>query len=362
MSNDIDWIHDPIRTPGHWPNEQEFLRRCDAAFDDLKLQNAIVPFDNGGVTLVAVVRNEERLLPAFFAHYRALGVRAFHIIDNGSVDRTAAIVRAQENTTLWYTESSFRAAACGCMWLGAIVRRYGMGAWVLHVDADEFFVYPGMEHHDINSLAATLARRGQSRCSAPMIDMYADDREMPGGSFAATRNQVTPTPESAPWGSLQRLIEHYPYFDSAARGRAYRLVDHGHGMLGLHGGARMRLRAQSGWGSEFWIGKTPLVRWHERTAYGNVHVPWPFHENPRQLQAALLHFKLTDALPLKIDEALAHREHAYQAREYHIMSQLMQTGQLDHIFDPNLSIRYDSPDTLVADGLIEALPELITSA
>lgn len=357
MTDDIDWIHDSIRTPGQWHNEGEYLRRCDAAFDELKLVNELVPFHVDGVTLVVVVRNEERLLPAFFAHYRALGVQVFHVIDNGSVDRTAAIVREQENATLWYTESSFRAAGLGCMWVGAIVRRYGLGAWVLHVDADEFLVYPGMERHDVRSLAATLARRGQSRCSAPMIDMYADDRSSPGGTFKVVGEPGTETRDVAPWATVQDLLDRYPYFDSAARGRGYRLVDHGHGMLGLHGGARMRMRAQSGWGSEFWIGKTPLIRWHARTAYGNVHVPWPFNENPRQLQAALLHFKLTDALPAKIDEALVYRQHAYLAREYHIMSQLMRTGQLDQIFDPKLSIRYESPDTLVADGLIEALPE-----
>lgn len=357
MKDDIEWINDAIRTPGQWPNEAEFMRRCDAAFGELELRSELVPFQADGVTLVAVVRNEERILPAFFTHYRSLGVKAFHIVDNGSVDRTATIVQAQENATLWYTEASFRAAACGCIWMGGIVRRHGLGKWVLLVDADEFLVYPGMENHDINALTAALDRRGQSRCSAPMIDMYADDRQLPGGSIGVPGDGMTP--DLAPWVSMQGLIDRYPYFDSAARSRSYHMVNHGHGMFGFHGGARMRMRAQAGWGPQFWIGKTPLARWHERTAYGNIHVPWPFHENPQRLQAALLHFKLTDGLPAKITEALEHRQYAFQSKEYQIMSDLMRGGQLAHIFDPALSIPYESPGTLVADGLIEAFPELM---
>ncbi|MBH1966280.1 MAG: glycosyltransferase family 2 protein [Comamonadaceae bacterium] len=357
MKDDIDWIDDAIRTPAQWPNEGEFLRRCDAAFDELELRNDLVPFDTDKVTLVTVMRNEERMLPAFFEHYRSLGVQAFHVIDNGSVDRTAAIVREQESATLWYTEASYRAAACGCMWVGAIVRRYGLGTWVLHVDADEFMVYPGMERHDINALVAALERRGQSRCSAPMLEMYADDRQLPEGSMAVSGDHSVSG--LAPWTSVQELIGRYPYFDSAARGRSYRMVDYGHGMIGFHGGARMRMRAQAGWGSEFWIGKTPLARWHERTAYGNIHVPWPFHENPRALQTALLHFKLTNGLPAKIKEALEHGQHAFESKEYRIMAEMMRTGQLAHVFHPALSIPYKSPVTLVADGLIEVLPEFM---
>ena len=355
MKDDIDWINDAIRTPARWLNEGEFLRRCDEAFGELELRSELVPFQTDGGTLVAVMRNEERMLPAFFAHYRSLGVRAFHIVDNGSVDRTAAFVKTQEDATLWYTEASFRAAACGCMWTGGIVRRYGLGAWVLHVDADEFLVYPGMENHGINALTAALSRRGQSRCSAPMIDMYADDRQMWGGSIKPS--ETSAAGGLAPWASLGELVARYPYFDSAARGRSYRMVDYGHGMLGFHGGARMRLRVQGGWGAEFWIGKTPLVRWNERTAYGNIHVPWPFHENPRSLQAGLLHFKLTDGLPARIAEALVHGQYAFQSKEYRIMAEMMRTRRLEHIFDPALSIPYESPGSLVTDGLIEAFPE-----
>lgn len=357
MEEDIDWINDSIRTPAQWLNEGEFLRRCDASYDELELRNELVPFRAGEVTLVAVVRNEERMLPALFTHYRSLGVKAFHIIDNGSVDRTAAIVLEQENATLWYTEAGFRAAACGCMWMGAIVRRYGLGTWVLHVDADEFMVYPGMERHDINAFVAALERRGQSRCSAPMLEMYADDRQLPGGSIVTSGDHGTSG--LAPWTSMQELIRRYPYFDSAARSRSYRMVDYGHGMIGFHGGARMRMRAQAGWGSEFWIGKTPLARWHEHTAYGNIHVPWPFHENPRSLQAALLHFKLTNGLPAKIKEALEHGQYAFGSKEYRIMADMMHTGQLAHIFNPGLSIPYKSPSTLVVDGLIEPFPEFL---
>ncbi|WP_423461144.1 hypothetical protein [Ottowia sp. VDI28] len=155
---------------------------------------------------------------------------------------------------------------------------------------------------------------------------------------------------------MQELIGRYPYYDSAARG-GYRLEDRGHGALGFQGGARLRLQAQAGWKAECAIGKTPLARWNERTAYGNIHMPWPFHENPRRLQAALLHFKLTDGLPAKIAEALAHRQYAFQSEEYRKMAELMRAKRLEHIFHPLISIRYESPDTLVADGLIEAFPE-----
>jgi hypothetical protein len=74
---------------------------------------------------------------------------------------------------------------------------YGLGNWVVNVDADEFLVYSNMEQHGIADLQAFLASQGQTRMLTPLVDMYS-------GPEAST------APDAM-------LLAQAPYFDDISR-------------------------------------------------------------------------------------------------------------------------------------------------
>jgi hypothetical protein len=140
----IDWA-DEVMKDSNWRDHEVFNRACDAASADLRLVTPHRPFTAAVPTVVCVVRNEERRLPDFIRHYQKLGVKCLHIIDNDSTDDTPNICAADSSITLWRSAASYAAADYGQLWVGAVVRKHGLGKWVLNVDADELFVYPDME-------------------------------------------------------------------------------------------------------------------------------------------------------------------------------------------------------------------------
>jgi|SRR5208282_2643126 len=176
------------------PRHADYLATCDHAFQQLQLKNEIVEFTAEVPTVVAVVRDEARRLPIFLDYYRALGVRAFHVVSNRSTDETESILLKDPGVTLWRTEDSYRDAALGQLWIAAIVRRYGIGKWVLNVDADELLVFPGMDEFGLKDLQAWLTRNSYTRLVAHLIDLYGPHRwhesTSPGGSLFIDKNYV----------------------------------------------------------------------------------------------------------------------------------------------------------------------------
>ena len=48
----------------------------------------------GGPVIVTIARDEMLRLPDYLRHHRAIGIRHFLIVDNGSTDRTAEVARS----------------------------------------------------------------------------------------------------------------------------------------------------------------------------------------------------------------------------------------------------------------------------
>jgi lipopolysaccharide biosynthesis glycosyltransferase len=333
----MDWDQAVMNAPD-WRDHIAFNRACDAAFAQLRRVTPLQPFTADVPSVVCVVRNEELRLPRIFDHYRRIGVRCFHIVDNASTDRTPDICAAAD-VTLWHTEASYAEAAYGQLWTAAIARRHGLGHWLFNVDADEFFVYSGMDRHGVGDLQDWLTARGHRRVFAPMIDMYGS--KLYGG-------QLVPDPRPL-WCQT-------PFFvggDYRGR-RSYRFENTPYGPL-LTGGPRSRLVAPAE-PRRFFLSKFPLSLWADDTAYANPHFPYPFADNPAVAYGALLHFKFLHDFPERVRTAVAEAQHWREAAEYRRYAAWIERGG-GHakFFSTRYSRVYRGPESLVAAGLMEPI-------
>lgn len=134
--------------------------------------------------LIAVMRDEARRLPAFLAHYRALGVRRFAILDNGSRDGTRARLAAEQDVDLYAVDRPFQGKQG---WINALIAREGYGRWYLQVDADERLVFDGMEEgRGLGDLIAFAETRGLTRLRGMLVDLYPAGPLLDPGAGPAT--------------------------------------------------------------------------------------------------------------------------------------------------------------------------------
>jgi hypothetical protein len=120
------------------------------------------------------IRNEFDRIEGFLEHYRALGVKHFLVVDNGSDDGSAEMLQAQPDVSLWVTRASYRQSRFGVEWLTWLQIKYGHNHWCLTVDADEFLVFSGYPTKDLNALTTHLDQQGQRVFGALMLDLYPD--------------------------------------------------------------------------------------------------------------------------------------------------------------------------------------------
>ena len=245
-------------------------------------------------------------LPIFLAHYRKLGVQAFHIVSNCSTDETESILQKEPGITLWRTEHSYRSAAEGQLWIGSLVRRYGIGKWVLNLDVDELLIYPGMEEFGLGDLQACLARKGYTRMMAHLIDLYGRHR----------------------WYNSTALGKGEGFID-----KDYHVNQTEFGPM-LSGGPRKRMFVGLGEGHSPNLRKVPLARWNGDTAYANIHFPHPFQETPTVVFAALLHLKFLDDFEARVEQQIRHGEHWSDCREYKLYKEWLVTKHAELLYRP----------------------------
>jgi hypothetical protein len=325
----MEWSED-IFTHQHmiWPGHGRYLVACDDAFRQLRRKSEIINFTSEVPTVVAVVRDEARRLPIFLHHYRGLGVRVFHIVSNSSTDESDRILQNEPGITLWRTEDSYRDAALGQLWIGAIVRRYGIGKWIVNVDVDELLVFPGMDKFGLKHLQAWLERKGDTRLVAHLIDLYGAHRWYDSASLAGTGLFID---------------------------KNYNVDQTIYGPM-LNGGPRQRMLADLGETKGPSLRKVPLARWNSDTAYANVHIPYPFQDSPTAVFSALLHLKFLDDFETRVEQAILQGEHWSDCREYKLYKKWIATEDGRPLFDPRVSIPFEGVRTLLELGLISSPP------
>ncbi len=330
------WSLDVLAHGLIWPNHGQYLQACDEAYQELSLVSNFNEFTVDVPTVVCVARNEEQRLPIFIKHYQKLGVKSIHIIDNNSSDKTAEIARSYASVTLWKADASFERAAHGQAWRGAIVRRHGIGHWVLNLDADELFVYDEMDVKNISHVQDWLISAGIERLYTPMIDIYTD----------------LPLNEGCIIDDKMRLL-----FDGKIKdGRPPYARQQSLYGADLVGGPRSRMMASIGETSTPWLSKYALARWDAATAYANHHYPYPFDRNPKHYFAALLHLKLLGDFPSRVKNAVIEKQYWNEAADYKSYQRWLTSSLDNKLASDDYSVEYIGPQSLIAAGIIDPAP------
>jgi glycosyltransferase involved in cell wall biosynthesis len=286
-------------------------RRQTLLWRALRRRHEVVPVSDrtaqirpGEVLAFLCVRNERGRLPHFLRHHRALGVRHFLVVDNGSTDATPDLLRDAPDVSLWRTTTSYKASRFGMDWLTWLMLRYGHGHWCLTLDADELLIYPYWQTRPLPALTGWLDLQGRRAFGAMTLDMY------PVGPVSDS----TVGPDEDP-------IAHLSYFDA---GNYQVQVQPRMRNLWIQGGARARAFFADAPRRAPTLNKTPLVRWHWRYAYVNsTHSLLPAHLNQvyatdggELTSGVLLHTKFLPGITLRSAEEKRRGEHFGDGAQY----------------------------------------------
>jgi hypothetical protein len=324
-----NWIANvPFEGPS-WPEREELVALSKRAFDEqirpVRHAGRLLP---GDIALIAVVRNEAQRLPLFFEHYKKLGVTRFLMVDNASEDATAEVLLAESAADIFHTEASYRDACSGIYWHNGLACAYCIGHWTLMADADELFVYDGMDRHGLPELTKWLERGSQDRVFAPMIDVYPPD--VIGETGLTVRENL-----------LQNS-----WFDTTG----YALQRKAGGWLAT-GGPRQRLFSEEELTHGAWASKYPLFKMKSETVIYNAHFIWPRDEGLARPMGALMHLKFMDDFAARSAQNERQGQHYDNARRYRIINRkLVEQPRLIAAY--SRSEKYTGPESLVRHHLL----------
>lgn len=297
-------------------------------------------------TLCAIIiaRNELLRLPYFMKHLRSIGVGHIFVVDHASSDGTSAFLEAQEDVTYLPTSKAYKDFKQ--IWRNMVANAYCISHWVLFVDADEQFVYPGWPERSLLELLPYWESQQVDCVFAPLVDMYAD-------APLAKVSYVSGNPflETAPFfdGKGYRLSritkkEQSPFFllEGGPRERLFprpvkrvattfdrwiedRFLSPRRPLKVTMGYRRARKWLRSTWPDQApLMGKTPLVRWGAQlTIASGAHRVSP----PAKMASdwcTLMHFKYFQDFAEKVRVESARKQHFDGSHEYEIYTKNIQ--------------------------------------
>lgn len=336
------------------------LRFADAGSLARVVAGTLAP---GRLTLFSLFRDEMFFAPAFFDHYRGIGVEQFLILDDGSTDGTREFLAAQPDCAVLQADlrygrevvfideagRSVRERA-GVWFKMALPPAFAPGGYVLYVDADEFlFLPPGVR--GLGEVTARLRARGDACCVASVVEFFPEN-------VAALRGGAAPA-------SLAELLATCGFFqpepmvevDAAGapqpvgRSKSTRLFAR-HGLRLRKRGLRRRLIAlvapEHRKSPQF---KTPLFRCDADTRLAGSHVC--NRPAPRDLLLTIGHFVFTAQFADKVGRALDWRSHANGSDKYEHYARLIERLEAgDGRMTDAASARFVSAEQFVGAGLM----------
>ena len=222
------------------------------------------------IILISVLKNAERYLPSFLAHYRRLGVKRFAFVDDRSGDGTRALLLAAPDVDIYESNVDYRGASGGLVWRDLLVERYGFDRWYVSLDCDEYLVFPSSETRMLGDFIDELESAGFKRALAVMIDIYPDAK-------------LSEAPPHQPLEASPVVV--CPLYDATG----YTIANEKF-CTAIRGGARQRI-----FGTDMRMTKFPVifVDRHTRFNSGSDHGPLPLGRNFSAVHAALLHYKFS---------------------------------------------------------------------
>lgn len=138
------------------------------------------------VALIFLGRDIRYFLPAFFQHYRDLGIERFVYLDNGSRDGSEEFVANQPGTIVAQCDLNFRDYQSALRY--TLANDFLSGGWRLGVDSDELLDYPEATRLSVPDLVGRLAERGHTGLVAQMLEMVPEHslRAVSGLDFEAS--------------------------------------------------------------------------------------------------------------------------------------------------------------------------------
>ena len=307
------------------------------------------------INLFSVMKDEGYFLPAFFDHYRKLGVQHFFVLDDRSTDGTADYLSDQPDCTLLKCGFTYgqrvkirgrfrfwknRETRIGVELKRLLPRRFCEGKWCIYADADEFLLLP-VQFSGLAEFLCEMDARGHSLAVSSMTVFYPERlRDIEGGGLERPR-------------SLDDLIAVAPFleglptiqFDQESRiRRAGVTVDQRllqkHGLVGP---------GERGWGGSH---KVSIFR-PGRSVYLTGSHNASKNPSPDFLNC-VAHFKYTPDLIRRIQLAIETRAWAFQSSKYVLLAKLLEKMRKgDDSFVGEKSRRYLNRGQLESFGLMK---------
>lgn len=123
------------------------------------------------VVLVCLLKDAEYYLQHFIDHHRAIGVKHFLLIDNGSTDKTRNLVAADPTITVYSNALPVRTYEC--LLRARIARRAVTGGWFLFADSDELMVFSRGEGRHISEIIGYCNAHGYEAVIGQVLDMFS---------------------------------------------------------------------------------------------------------------------------------------------------------------------------------------------
>ncbi|WP_276501604.1 glycosyltransferase family 2 protein [Terrimonas pollutisoli] len=288
-------------------------------------KNPSVSVRDNGLIIICVVRNELARVRKFIAYYNALGVHKFAFLDDQSTDGTREYLYNHPDVELF--ESNFRYTSNARLaWINRMLAYYGFNRWFLVLDADELLVYDNRKLPDIPSLTDHLQQRGITAVSGIVVDVYP-------------KEALPPHPNEA-----KDLYEGMDYFDKTG----YEYDKMGRIILG---GMRSRCL-----GVKPWLHITRLI-YYQKGIFFETHVIFPRKINIQCVERlAWLHYKF---LPQDFENYRERvtAENIHERMEYKGYMDKFSASSPVSFFDPEVSKKYESPQSLIECGLLKPITE-----